>query len=118
VLVVSIPALVVEENWHGRPMLEQGYIWLLPAFLVALAFLLGGALAGFCSRSTAVAHAGAAAGFAVAILVLGALYRRLSVVHESVPNGVVALWTLGALAALVLSVVGSLLGRRLAAERG
>lgn len=119
VLVVSIPAMIVEENWHGQPMIDEGsYLWIVPALLVALAFLIGGALAGFRSRSTAVAHAGAAAGFAAAILVLGAVYRRLSVVHEGLPNDVVRLWILGALAALVLSVLGSLLGRRLAAHGG
>ncbi len=118
-LVVSIPAMIVEENWHGQPMIDEGtYLWILPAVLVASAFLFGGALAGFRSRSTAVAHAGAVAGFAVAILLLGALFRRLSVAHEGVPNDVVRLWILGAIGALVLSVIGSLLGRRLAADRG
>ncbi len=118
VLVVAIPAMVVEENWHGQPMIDEGtYLWLVPAFLVAAAFLFGGALAGFRCRSTAVAHAGGAACLAVAILVLGALFRRLSVVHEGVPNDVVRLWVLGAMGALVLSMIGSLLGRRLAADR-
>ena len=89
--------MVVEENWHGQPMIDEGtYLWLLPALLVALAFLFGGALAGFRCRSTAVAHAGAAASLAVAILVLGALFRRLGVVHERVPPDVVRLWLLGA----------------------
>jgi hypothetical protein len=119
VLVVSIPAMIVEENWHGQPMIDEGtHLWILPAVLVAAAFLIGGALAGFRSRSTAVAHAGAAASFAVAILVLGAVYRRINVVHEGLPNDVVRLWVLGALAALALSVIGSLLGRRLAAHVG
>ena len=85
-LVVAIPAMIVEENWHGQPMIDEGtYLWLLPAFLVASAFLFGGALAGFRCRSTAVAHAGAAASLAVAVLVLGALFRRIGVVHEGVP---------------------------------
>jgi hypothetical protein len=118
-LVVSIPTLIVEENWHGQPMIDEGtHLWILPAVLVASAFLFGGALAGFRCRSTAVVHAGAAASFAVAILLLGALFRRLGVVQEHVPNGVVVLWILGAIGALMLSVIGSLLGRRLAAGGG
>jgi VIT1/CCC1 family predicted Fe2+/Mn2+ transporter len=119
VLVVSIPAMIVEEDWHGQPMIDEGtHLWILPALLVAGSFLLGGALAGFRFRSSAVAHAGAVASFAVAVLVLGAVFRRFSVVHEGVPNDVVRLWILGALAALVLCVLGSLLGRWVAAEDG
>jgi hypothetical protein len=119
VLAVSIPAMIVEEDWHGRPMIDEGtHLWILPALLVAASFLLGGALAGFRFRSTAVAHAGAVAIFAVAVLVLGAMVRRFGVVHEGVPNAVVHLWILGALVALVLCVVGSLLGRWVAAEEG
>ncbi len=118
-LVVAIPAMVVEENWHGRPMIDTGtYLWILPALLVASAFVLGGALAGFRSRSTGVAHAGAVATFAVAVLLLGASFRRIHVAHEGIPHVVVGLWIMGAIAALVLSVIGALLGRRLAAERG
>ncbi len=114
VLVVSIPALVVEEDWHGRPMIEQGtHLWILPAFLVASAFLLGGALAGFRCPSTAVVHAVAAASFALAILLLGAVLRRLWVAHEATQSAVVHLWCIGVLGAFTLSLIGSLLGRRL-----
>src|ERR1700677_2111715 len=68
VLIVSIPVMVVEEDWHGRPMIDEGtYLWILPAFLVASAFLFGGALAGFRGPSAAVAHAVSAAGLALAI---------------------------------------------------
>jgi hypothetical protein len=117
VLVIAIPTMVVEENWHGRPMIDGGHLWILPALLVASAFLFGGALAGFRSVSTPVSHAAAAAGFAVAVLLLGAVIRRLGVVHEGVPDDVVHLWILGAVGALVLSVIGSLLGRRLGGRR-
>jgi hypothetical protein len=115
VLIVSIPVMVVEEDWHGRPMIDEGtHLWILPALLVASAFLFGGALAGFRSPSTAVAHAVPAASFALAILLLGAVVRRFWVVHEGVPNAVVLLWCLGIIGALTLSLIGSLLGRRLA----
>lgn len=118
VLIVSIPVMVVEEDWHGRPMIDEGtYLWLLPAFVVASAFLFGGALAGFRSPSTAVAHAVPAASFALAILLLGALLRRFWVVHEGVPIAVVYLWCLGIIGSLMLSLIGSLLGRRLAINR-
>ena len=118
VLIVSIPVMVVEEDWHGRPMIDEGtHLWILPAFLVASAFLFGGALAGFRSPSTAVAHAVLAATFAFAILLIGALLRRFWVVHEGVPITVVYLWCLGIIGALMLTLIGSLLGRRLATNR-
>jgi hypothetical protein len=118
VLIVSIPVMVVEEDWHGRPMIDEGtHLWLLPAFVVASAFLFGGALAGFRSPSTAVAHAVPAASFALAILLLGAVLRRFWVVHEGVPIAVVYLWCLGIIGSLMLSLIGSLLGRRLAINR-
>jgi len=118
VLIVSIPVMVVEEDWHGRPMIDQAtHLWILPAFLVASAFLLGGALAGFRGPSTAVSHAVPAASFALVILLLGAVVRRFWVVHEGVPNAVVLLWCLGIIGALLLSLIGSLFGRRLATDR-
>ena len=118
VLIVSIPVMVVEEDWHGHPMIEQGpYLWILPAFLVASAFLFGGALAGFRDPSTAVAHTVLATSFALTILLLGAVVRRFWVVHEGVQNAVVLLWCLGIIGAFTLSLIGSLLGRRLATDR-
>ena len=117
VLIVSIPVMVFEEDWHGRPMIdERTHLWILPAFLVASAFLFSGALAGFRSPSTAVAHAVPAASFALAILLLGAMVRRFWVVHEGVPIAVVELWCLGIIGALMLSLIGSLLGRQFSLE--
>lgn len=109
VLIVSIPVMVLEEDWHGRPMIDEGtHLWILPAFVVACAFLFGGGLAGFRCRSAAVAHALPAAIFAVAILLFGAVWRRFWVVHEGTPIAVVYLWCLGVTAALMLSLIGSL----------
>jgi hypothetical protein len=118
VLIVSIPVMVIEEDWHGRPMIDEGtYLWILPAFLVASAFLFGGALAGFRSPSTAVGHAVLVTTFALVILLLGAMLRRFWVVHEGVPIAVLYLWCLGIIGALMLTLIGSLLGRRLATNR-
>ena len=47
ILVIAVPTMVVEEDWHGRPMIEQGnLLWLVPAAFVVLAFFLGGRLMG------------------------------------------------------------------------
>jgi hypothetical protein len=117
VLIVSIPVMILEEDWHGRPMIDDTtHLWILPAFLVASTFLFGGALAGFRSPPTAVARAIPAASIAVAILLVGAVLRRW-VLHEGLPVPVVQLWCLGVLASLTLSLIGSLIGRRLATNK-
>ena len=77
VLLVSVPVMMVEESWYGRPMIEEGsYLWILPAFLVASAFLFGGALAGFRCPASAVAHASAVASISLAVLLLGAVISQ------------------------------------------
>ena len=46
-LGVATPTLVIEENWHGRPMIDQpGHAWVLPTLVVAAAFAVGGAVGG------------------------------------------------------------------------
>jgi hypothetical protein len=118
VLLVSVPVMAAEEGWHGRPMIDQGtYLWILPAFLVASTFFLGGALAGFRCPSCAVAHASTAASISVVVLLLGAVFRRVWIVHEGTQNAVLFLWFLGVTGAITLSVLGSCLGRRLASAQ-
>jgi hypothetical protein len=115
VLIISVPVMIVEESWHGRPMIDEGnHLWIAPALLVASAFLFGGALAGFRRPSNAVRRSVAVAVLALAILLSGAALRRSWVVHEGTQNAVLFLWCLGAMGSLVLSWIGSLFGRRLA----
>lgn len=113
-LAVSVPTLLIEETWHGRPMIdERSGLWLVPACIVGAAFLTGGAIAGYRRRSTAAAvRATLAAALAVAALLLADLIRRFWLVHESLPGGVERLWYLGVAAALVLSAAGSQIGSR------
>ena len=116
VLVISVPTMIVEEDWHGHPMIEQpGHLWIIPASFVAAAFLLGGTVAGYRRPSRAVLNSACAAGFAVVVLLLGAGARRIWVAH-SMSIAVGRLWCLGVAAALVLSVTGSLFGRLLKAR--
>lgn len=117
ILLVSIPVMVVAEDWHGHPMIDEGtHLWILPTVLVAIAFLLGGALAGFHRPPAAVPDALASASIALVTLLLCAVLRRLWVAHEGVPMPVVHLWCLGVIGALTLGLVGSLIGRRLAVD--
>lgn len=112
-LMVSVPTLAVEETWHGRPMIDQSSaLWLVPAVLVAVAFVAGGAIAGYHLRpAEAATHATVAASLAVALLLTAEVIRRFWLAHESVPNSVARLWYVGAAVALLLSAAGSQLGR-------
>ena len=114
VLVVSVPTLAVEEDWHGRPMIDQPtHLWIAAACLVGAAFLVAGAIAGYRRPRSAAVHATAVAGLALAVLLVGAVTRRLWFAHEGVSTSVVRLWCLGVVVALGLSAAGSLLGRRI-----
>jgi len=117
-LAVAVPTMAIEEDWHGRPMIDQGTpLALVAGCLVAVAFLAGGAVAGRRRPSAAAGNATAAAAVAVAVLLVGAVSRRLWFAHEGVPGAVARLWCLGVLASFLLSAVGSQLGRLLARDR-
>lgn len=120
VLLVSVPVLVVEESWHGHPMIDDpNYLWLIPALLVALAFWFGGALLGFRSDRRGIVRAVIAACIALSALMVGDLIRRCFVVHQGLPQpAVLRLWVLGVAAALTMSLIGSILGRRWSPRSG
>jgi len=112
VLLMSIPAMVVEEDWNGRPMIdERSHLWLIPAAIVVSAFLVGGILVGYRRSSQALLHAMVMATVASGVLLAGALVRRLWLVGNGLPMAVLKLWFLGALCAGVLGEVGALLGK-------
>jgi len=118
ILVISVPTMAVEEDWHGRPMIDEPtHLWIIAACLVAAAFLVGGVVAGHRRPSAAPGHATAAASLAVAVMLVAAILRRLWLAHKGVPIGVAGLWCLGVVAGLFLSAAGSLLGRRLMTDR-
>jgi hypothetical protein len=114
VLAVSVPTMIIEEDWHGRPMIDQPtHLWIVAACLVAASFFAGGAIVAFRRPSAPTRYAAATGILAVLVLLIGGLYRRLWVAHEQVPLAVQHLWILGVVVAVALSVAGSLLGRLL-----
>jgi drug/metabolite transporter (DMT)-like permease len=114
VLAVSVPTMIIEEDWHGRPMIDQPtHLWILAACLVAASFFAGGAIVAFRRPSAPTRYAAATGILAVAVLLIGGLYRRLWMVHEHIPKDVQHLWFLGVVAAIAMSLAGSLVGRML-----
>lgn len=115
VLVVCVPTMAVEEDWHGHPMIDQSsHLWIVFACIAAASFVGGGAFAGIRRPERAAVNATASSVLALVVLVAADLCRRLLVVHDGMPVAVVRLWLIGVLTALALSATGSLLGRRLA----
>jgi drug/metabolite transporter (DMT)-like permease len=114
ILAVSVPTMIIEEDWHGRPMIDQPtHLWIIAACVVAAAFFAGGAVVAFRRPVAPTRYAAATGIFAVLVLLIGGLYRRLWLVHEHVSVPVQHLWCLGVIAAVAMSLAGSLLGRQL-----
>jgi drug/metabolite transporter (DMT)-like permease len=114
VLAVSVPTMILEEDWHGRPMIDQPtHLWILAACLVAGAFFAGGAVVAFRRPSAPTRSAVATGVLAVGILLIGAMYRRRWVAHEFIPRDVKLLWLAGVIAAITMTLAGSVLGRQL-----
>jgi hypothetical protein len=114
-LVIAVPTMVVEEDWHGHPMIDQStHLWIVAVVLVAGAFLVAGLVTGRHRPAAALRRASAGATLALGVLVGAALGRRLLIVHETVPKAVIELWCAGVVGCLVLSATGAWLGRWLA----
>ena len=104
VLAISVPTMIVEEDWHGRPMIDQStHLWIIAGGIVAAAFFSGGAIVAFRRPSAPTRYAAATGIVAVAVLLVGGLSRRLWLVHEHVSVEVQHLWLLGVV--MTLSIV-------------
>lgn len=118
-LVVAVPTLAFAEDWHGRPLIDQGgFGWLVPAVIVALAFAAGGAVAGRHGLSFVGALGeGLWVGVPGVLALLGADAVRRLVMNPTLPNGVIAYWLEGAAAAIFFTLAGAVAGRLVAGRR-
>jgi hypothetical protein len=106
--------MIIEEDWHGRPMIDQStHLRIMAGCIVAALFFCGGAIVAFRRPSAPTRYAAATGAVAVVVLLIGGLSRRLWLVHENVSVAVQHLWLLGVVAAVTMSIAGSFLGRQL-----
>jgi hypothetical protein len=118
-LAVSVPALAIEENWHGRPMIDQpGHLFVVPLVVTAAGFLVGGAIAGRRRpRLPAALCNGAGVGLvASAVLTVADVLRRLGH-HERLSAPVGRLWLETAALATVLAALGGALAQQWSPNR-
>jgi hypothetical protein len=107
-LVISVPTLALEENWHGAPLIDQPHHkWVLPAVVVAVAFVIGGVIAASRRRwwLDGSLH-GLAVGVAATAVLLAADAIRRHGLHKAANPGVVRLWVVAAIAACLLGAIG------------
>jgi hypothetical protein len=106
--IIAGPSMLAAVDLRGR----AGRAWLIPIVTAGIGFLVGGGIAGRHRRlpSGAVAQ-GVAVGLPSSVtLVLADLLYRL-IVRQSVDGAVIGYWFAGIVGAVVLSVVGGLIGR-------
>ena len=107
-LALAAPTLVLEENWHGKPMIDQpGHLWIVPTIVVAAAFALGGAIGAW--RNTQLWSAllrGLVVGAVGAGALLAADVVRRAMVHRTLSEGVLRLWVEAALLSIVIASLG------------
>lgn len=111
-LAITAPTLIIEENWHGRPMIDRpGDLWLVPTLVVAVGFALGGAVRA--RRTNELWRAmvqGLVLGVVVTGVLLGADAVRRALHHQALSSGVVRLWVEAALLSIVLTSLGGAAG--------
>jgi hypothetical protein len=118
ILVVTVPVMVMAEDWQGVPLIDHpGAWWLLPAAVAVAAFVAGGAVAA--RGRSPVGRAllsGLVAGLSsVAVLLAGDVVRRI-LYNPTLPAGVVAYWVEASAVALGAALAGAT-GAALAARR-
>jgi hypothetical protein len=108
ILIVSVPTLALEEDWHGTPLIDQpDHKWVLPAIVVAAAFVVGGVIAASRRRwwFDGALHGLVVGVVATAVLLAADVVRRHDL-HKAANPGVFKLWVVAGIAASALGAIG------------
>lgn len=126
ILAVAVPAMVLAEDWHGHPMIDDpGAWWLVPGAVALGAFFIGGAVSarmpggrpgGLAWAYGRAAAVGGLLGAVAAAVLVGADGVRRALVNPTLPTGVIDYWIEAAAVAIVVAAIGALVataaGRR------
>jgi hypothetical protein len=107
-LAVAAPTLILEENWHGRPMIDEpGHLWVLPTLVVVAAFAAGGAVG---ARRAGQLWKALLQGLILGTLGAGTLLAadliRRAMVHRALSGDLTLLWVESALLSVVIASLG------------
>ena len=113
-LLITCPTFLVEEFWHGKPLIDQrGIWWVVPAIVMAIGFLAGGAIVGrHCRRRESAYFQGALVGTVTVWIIFIADLIRRHAIGKGLYFGVGELWVVSAIGAIVAGGLGGLIGRR------
>jgi hypothetical protein len=113
-LLIVGPTFLFEELWRGKPMIDQGGgWWLVPTGIMAIGFFVGGRVAGRNRRARKSAfNQGMVTAALTLVLIFVADIIRRTVLEKGFPPGVMRLWVVSALLALLVGGLGAINGRR------
>jgi hypothetical protein len=109
---IACPTFLIEEFWHGKPLIDQrGMGWIIPAVIMVIGFLLGGAIVGHQSRGvfSAFVH-GALMGAATLLFIFIVDLIRRDVLNQRWNFGVEKLWITSAVGAILVGGLGGIIG--------
>jgi hypothetical protein len=112
-LVIVGPTFLFEELWRGRPLIDRGgFLWVLPAAIMGIGFLIGGIIAGRHRRQRKGSfNQGVLAAAVTLFLIFIADMIRRAVLGEAVTIPVLGIWCAWAAGALIVGGLGGLNGR-------
>jgi hypothetical protein len=114
-LAIVGPTFLVEQTWHGAPLIDRGgLLWLIPSFVMAIGFFVGGMIAGHRRKGLkgALVHGLLVAALTIALAFAGDLARRYAL-GEGLPVAVLEYWIAAVAVSLVVGGLGGVNGRHL-----
>jgi hypothetical protein len=118
--LIACPTFLIEESWHGTPLIDQrGSWWVLPASVIAFGLVAGGAVVGIrCRQVWQALLAGAlVAAVNAGLIFIVDIVRRRAIGKHLTP-GVERLWFYAAIGSIVVGLAGGLIGYRCSDSKG
>jgi hypothetical protein len=112
-LAIVGPTFLSEETWRGAPLIDRGgLLWLVPSFVMAIGFFLGGTIAGYRRQGLKLAllQGLLVAAVTIGLAFVGDLGRRY-LLGEGLQLRVLEYWVAAVAVALLVGGLGAAAGR-------